>query len=79
MQHIKVNATTHGDGFANSGILFDPPDGPAPHSFKVTFTQPGTYQLECEIHPNMDATVIVRPLIADKGRPVIDGRSPLRR
>ena len=40
-------------------MLFDPPAGPTPHSFKVTFTQPGTYQLECEIHPGMDATVIV--------------------
>jgi plastocyanin len=59
-QHIVVSPTTHGDGFANSGILFDPPAGPAPHSFTVRFSAPGTYNLECLIHPGMDATVVVR-------------------
>jgi plastocyanin len=58
-QHIVVGPTTHGNGFANSGILFDPPDGPAPHSFSVRFSAPGTYALECLIHAGMDATVVV--------------------
>jgi plastocyanin len=58
-QRIEVSLTTHGDGFANSGALFDPPAGPAPHSFKVRFTQRGKYDYECLIHAGMDGVINV--------------------
>jgi plastocyanin len=58
-QRIEVSPKTHGDGFANSGALFDPPAGPAPHSFKVRFTKRGKYDYECLIHAGMDGVVNV--------------------
>jgi plastocyanin len=58
-QRIEVSPTTHGDGFANSGALFDPPAGPAPHSFKVRFTKRGKYDYECIIHAGMDGVINV--------------------
>jgi plastocyanin len=58
-QRIAVSLTTHGDGFANSGALFDPPAGPAPHSIKVRFTQRGRYDYECLIHTGMDGVINV--------------------
>jgi plastocyanin len=58
-QRIDVSPTTHGDGFANSGALFDPPAGPAPHSFKVRFTKRGRYDYECLIHAGMDGVINV--------------------
>jgi plastocyanin len=58
-QRIEVSPTTHGDGFANSGALFDPPAGPAPHSFKVRFTKRGKYDYECLIHAGMDGVINV--------------------
>ena len=41
----------------NSGLIFGSPS--APPSFEVTFTQPGTYQYFCVIHPFMTGTVTV--------------------
>jgi plastocyanin len=58
-QRIELSPTTHGDGFANSGALFDPPAGPAPHSFKVRFTKRGKYDYECLIHAGMDGVINV--------------------
>jgi plastocyanin len=58
-QRIEVSPTTHGNGFANSGALFDPPAGPAPHSFKVRFTKRGRYDYECLIHAGMDGVINV--------------------
>jgi plastocyanin len=57
----QYNATTHGDGYLNSGLLAPPgsPDTAGPQTFKVTFTKPGTYQYECVIHPKMDGTIVV--------------------
>jgi hypothetical protein len=57
---IAENRAAHGNGFLNSGILTDP-GMTGPHSFTVTFTQPGTYRLDCLIHQGMEATVSVRP------------------
>ena len=49
--------TYDGTGFVNSGILVLP----NPHTFKLTFTKPGTYTYDCLVHPDMDGTVSVTP------------------
>lgn len=41
-----------GKGFASTGIQFG-------GSFKVTFTNPGTYKYICVVHPDMEGTVTV--------------------
>lgn len=55
--------TAHGDGFWNSGVLApasrSPAPGLIPQSRKVTFDQPGTYQVYCMVHPQMHGTVVV--------------------
>jgi plastocyanin len=49
-------ATYAGMGFANSGLL------QKGQSWRLTFTQPGTYHYYCLLHfPNMTGTVIVHP------------------
>ena len=56
----SVTATSHGNGFVNSGVLADPGTGiPAPKSFTVTFPTPGTYSYSCLIHPEMQGTITV--------------------
>jgi plastocyanin len=40
-------------------LLFPPQVPNQPHAFTLTFTKAGTYTLECVVHPNMDATVVV--------------------
>lgn len=55
-----VTATSHGNGFVSSGVLADPGTGiPAPRSFTVTFTQPGTFSYICLIHTEMKGTITV--------------------
>lgn len=39
--------------------LFDSGDMPAGGTYKYTFTQPGTYQYYCTIHPWMKGTIVV--------------------
>jgi plastocyanin len=56
-----ITATTHGNGFYNSGILDSDSASPLPSSTKVTFGAPGSYALICLIHPFMTATVTVNP------------------
>jgi plastocyanin len=54
--------TAHGDGFWSSGVLAPASRSPSPvipQSRKVTFDQPGTYQVYCMVHPQMHGTVIV--------------------
>ena len=58
----QYDATLHGHGYLNSGLL-QPSGAPAkagPQIFKVTFTAPGTYHYECVIHEHMDGTIVVR-------------------
>lgn len=50
---------SHGNGFLNSGVLDTDPATPLPSQVKIKFTKPGVYRYECEIHPNMDGTVVV--------------------
>ena len=57
---LSVSLTSHGNGYANSGFLFDPGTVPnQPNKFSVVFTQPGTYNFECLIHDFMKGTVTV--------------------
>jgi plastocyanin len=51
--------SNHGNGFLNTGPLDTNPATPLPPSADVTFTQPGTYEFECTIHPGMKATITV--------------------
>jgi plastocyanin len=60
-QPIDLNQTSHGNGFANVGVM----DAVAatktiPSSGKITFTQPGTYHYICLIHPFMRGTIVVK-------------------
>jgi plastocyanin len=41
--------------------LFDPGEIAAGGPFSFTFTEPGTYEYHCALHPGMDGTVIVTP------------------
>jgi plastocyanin len=55
-----LSATSHGNGFWNTGVLDSSPQTPLPASSTVTFTQAGTYQFFCLIHPFMHATITVQ-------------------
>lgn len=46
-----------GSAFKSSGFV--PSFGPPGYQYKVTFTKPGTYKVQCLIHPDMDGTVKV--------------------
>jgi plastocyanin len=56
---IQLNPTSHGNGFANTGLLINDPRSPFPKSEKIDFTTPGTYHFQCLIHPFMTGTIIV--------------------
>jgi plastocyanin len=59
---IAVTSTSHGytDGFSNSGALDrDADTPPVPPSAQLKFTQAGTFNYICLIHPFMHGTVIV--------------------
>ena len=57
----KVNSTTHGNGFWNSGVMDQTSRTPAlPAGNSATFDTPGTYQVYCLIHPFMHGTITVR-------------------
>ena len=53
---FPVNATAHGNGFANSGAMTNETRA----SVKFRFTQPGTYKYISLINPGMTGTVIVK-------------------
>ncbi len=60
-QPIMQSATSHGDGFANTGVLDrDPTTKTIPSSGKIQFNSPGTYQYICLIHPFMRGTIVVQ-------------------
>lgn len=48
-----LGPTTHGNGFLNSGFLTDPFRRPGPHSYRVRFATPGTYDYICIIHSDV--------------------------
>jgi len=51
----------HGNGFWNAGAMDRSNATPLPGSNSVKFTQPGTYQFYCLIHPFMVGKVTVTP------------------
>ena len=56
----SLTATSHGNGFLNSGVLTDKGTGiPAPKSFKITFPQAGTFTYHCLVHFDMKGTITV--------------------
>jgi plastocyanin len=60
-QPITESLTSHGDGFANTGALdTNPKSTTIPSSGKIDFTQAGTYQFICLIHPFMHGTIVVK-------------------
>ncbi|MGH3599791.1 MAG: cupredoxin domain-containing protein [Pseudonocardiaceae bacterium] len=60
-QPITESTSSHGNGFANTGVLdTDPATAQIGPSSKIDFTTPGTYHYVCLIHPNMRGTIIVK-------------------
>lgn len=57
---IPLNATSHGNGFASTGALQSFKGAPLPPANQITFTQAGTYNFECLIHPFMHGTIVVK-------------------
>lgn len=57
-----VTPGAHGNGFVNSGLLFDRGSGPPPHAFTARFDTPGTYDYRCMPHSDtMKGRVTVVP------------------
>ena len=57
---IVLNTTSHGNGFANTGVLDADKATPNPPFNRITFTAPGTYNFICVVHPFMHGTVVVK-------------------
>lgn len=57
---IALSSASHGNGFANTGILDQDKTTPNPVANRITFTAPGTYQYICLVHPFMHGTVVVK-------------------
>lgn len=59
-----AGATQHGNGVFATPLADDqpgdPPNGLA-HSYRVRFTQPGTYDFICQLHPFMTGEIVVTP------------------
>ncbi len=59
-QPIPEFPKSHGDGFANVGLIDrDPGTAFVPTSGKIKFLKPGVYHFICLIHTNMRGTIIV--------------------
>ena len=58
---IALNPTSHGNGFANIGVVDSQKSSVTiPSSGQIQFTAPGTYHYQCEIHPFMHGTIVVK-------------------
>jgi plastocyanin len=58
---ITESLTSHGDGFANTGVLDrNPGTAQILPSSQIKFTQAGTYHFICLIHPLMHGTIVVK-------------------
>jgi plastocyanin len=55
-----LTLSSHGNGFWNSGALDSLASTPLPAANAVKFSQAGTYQFYCLIHPFMHGTVVVQ-------------------
>ena len=51
--------------YTNSGLLFNPAFGPpgVPGEYSLTFTEPGSYNYLCLLHPWMKGTIRVSPIV----------------
>jgi plastocyanin len=59
-QPIPLGPNSHGNGFANIGLIDrDPATTVIPPSGKIKFTKPGVYHFICLIHNNMHGTIVV--------------------
>ena len=56
---ITLNSSSHGNGFANVGALADYTGSQLPAFGEITFTQAGTYNFACLIHPFMLGRIVV--------------------
>lgn len=54
---VTLSATWDGEGSFSSGLLWSIP--PARITYEITFTRPGTYALQCLVHPVMTGVVEV--------------------
>jgi plastocyanin len=62
VEPVKLTRSSHGDGFWNSGVLdvlSSTPDNLIPSHRSVTFSQAGTYDFYCMVHPQMHGRVVV--------------------
>jgi plastocyanin len=57
---VGISPTAHGNGYANTGLIDNNPDTPAPTAATVRFDAAGTYSFYCLIHPFMLATVVAQ-------------------
>ena len=58
----NYDGKTHGNGFFSTPVTSASKAVPAPQSWKVTFTKPGTFKYICWIHgPDMSGTIVVTP------------------
>ncbi|HZU06310.1 MAG TPA: plastocyanin/azurin family copper-binding protein [Chloroflexota bacterium] len=55
---VQPQPTYDGSGYFNSGL---PPEPEQPFAWTLTFSQPGTYEYACIVHPNMKGYVVVEP------------------
>ena len=66
---IVLTPASHGNGFANTGVLDRDLGTPLPASRAIDFTSPGVYHFVCLVHPFMHGTIIVEAAPA----PVVTG------
>ena len=57
---VVLTSSSHGNGFANTGILANDPSLGLPKSATIQLTQVGTYTFICLIHPFMRGTIVVK-------------------
>jgi plastocyanin len=57
---IPLSSTAHGNGFANTGALQSFKGATLPALGSITFTQKGTYNFQCLIHPFMRGVLVVQ-------------------
>jgi plastocyanin len=58
--HIVLRPASHGNGYANVGVLDQDASTPLKSSGTIKFTKPGTYHFICLIHSFMHGTVVVK-------------------
>ena len=57
---LSVTPTSHGNGYASSGLLDADAASPQPNKHTFTFPTAGTYTYICQVHPFMKGTITVQ-------------------